>query len=103
MSWHAAEFFLGAGREPAKAVELLRNNAALRPNGESWAALAKALMAQGEWEGAQAALDRALATPLRSAELYEAAAELHARLGNSARSEDMAARARRLRAEGRMP
>lgn len=42
MAWHAAEFFLGEGNDPARAVALLRANVSLRPNPESRAALARA-------------------------------------------------------------
>ena len=78
MAWHAAEFFLGAGRDPAKAVELLKYNVELRPQGESWAALSEALLAQGARQEAKAALDKALDTPLRSPTVHQLAAKLQA-------------------------
>ncbi|QDE88208.1 hypothetical protein BHS06_04155 [Myxococcus xanthus] len=101
MAWHAAEFFLGVGGNPARAAELLRYNVTLRPSGESWAALAEALLEQGDLGGARAALDQALGTQLHSARLYDTAAELHARLGDARRSQELREGARHLRSKER--
>lgn len=77
MGWHAAEFFLEQG-DPAQALSLLSANAKLRPNSESWLGLAKAQLASGDVAAAKVSIDRALAMPLVSVDLYETAASIAA-------------------------
>jgi tetratricopeptide (TPR) repeat protein len=64
MYWHAAEFFLGEGKDPKRALALLEKNIAVRPNGESWAALARAQRANGDERAARFSMDMARATPI---------------------------------------
>jgi tetratricopeptide (TPR) repeat protein len=91
MYWHASEFFAGEGADPKKAVELLIKNLALRPNSVSLVALAKAHLAVGDVRRARASIDRALAMPVVSAELYFTAARTYAR---SSEASDRAKRAK---------
>ena len=53
MYWHAAEFYLEHLGDPARAVELLQKNATLRPNVDSWLALADAQLACGDTVAAE--------------------------------------------------
>ncbi len=69
MAWHAAEFFLGAGQDPDRALDLLRRNFALRPNLDSLVALARAQFALGQVQAAHESLVRALELPVVSPEL----------------------------------
>ena len=48
MYWHAAEFCRDHLGDPTRAVELLQRNATLRPNADSWLALAEAQEACGD-------------------------------------------------------
>jgi tetratricopeptide (TPR) repeat protein len=57
MAWHAAGFFAGPGRDPARACALLRANVALRPTPEALVALARA-----EWAAAGADMPAAVVT-----------------------------------------
>ncbi len=94
MYWHAAEFFLGEGDDKAKALDLLRKNLALRPNSESYTALARAELANGMTAAAKTSIDRALEMPIRSGELFWTAARVYGRLGDGERSAHFEARAR---------
>jgi hypothetical protein len=96
MYWHASEFYLGEGDDPARALELLRKNAELRPNATSFVALARAELAAGTLDGARASIERALAAPVVSAELFWTAARVRARMHDRAESARLAARARAL-------
>jgi hypothetical protein len=96
MYWHAADFFAGIGGDPDRAVELLLDNALLRPNSPAWMKLAKVQLAVGQVGAAKASIDRALAMPLVSAELYNTASEIEAALRNLVASEAYRARAQRL-------
>lgn len=76
MGSHGADFFLEDGAEPARALELLTRNAAERPNPESLQGLASAQLANGQLEAAAATIDKALATPVRMAEIFWTAARI---------------------------
>ena len=93
MAWHAAELFLSAG-DAKRAVELLTDNAKLRPNAVSYAALAKAELEAGNLEAAATNVDRALATPLRRADILWTAARVRKAQGKSAEAERLAHDAR---------
>jgi tetratricopeptide (TPR) repeat protein len=69
MAAHASEFFLGEGRDPAKALKLAREDLELRPTSASWFALAKAQVANGLDEEARGSIARALAMPVMPAGL----------------------------------
>lgn len=92
MYWHASEFFLDTG-DTKRARDLLRKNAELRPNGTSYAALARAEHLAGDHAAAKIALDRALATPVVSASLFVTASTIEARRGERAKAADYRARA----------
>ena len=68
----------------------------LRPNGTSHAALARALFEAGRTEEAKAAIDRALATPLRSARTFWTASKIAEKLGDRAAASRQLASARAL-------
>lgn len=95
MYWHASEFYLSAG-DPQKALELLTKNVAVRPNSASYVALARAELANGRTAEAKAAIDRALAMPVRSAELFATAAAIHRKTGDLAAANGYRDQARRM-------
>ena len=92
MFWHAAEFFLKTG-DPKRAASLLQKNVALRPNGQSYAALARAELASGDIAKARSAVDTALATPIRSASLFWTASEVYRRSGLVPQADEFRSRA----------
>lgn len=94
MYWHAAQFFLDQGNDPRKALALLRQNVAIRPNSESYTALARAELANGLNEDARVSIERALAMPVRSGDLFWTAARVYRRLGAETKSGQFAALAR---------
>jgi tetratricopeptide (TPR) repeat protein len=94
MYWHASEYFIGEGGDPKKALALLLKNAELRPNSTSLAALARAQLANGDATGAKQSIDKALAMPLKSGELFWTGARVYAKLGDTPKSEELAAKAR---------
>jgi tetratricopeptide (TPR) repeat protein len=96
MYWHAAEFFLEEGKDPARAVALLEKNVEVRPNGESWAALARAQLATGNAQAARPSIEKALATPFVSAEMLWTASRIYAAVGDDGARKNMEERARRL-------
>jgi tetratricopeptide (TPR) repeat protein len=96
MYWHASEYFLAEGGDPAKALALLRKNAVLRPNAGSFTALARAALAHGDDAEAKAAIDRAIATPVVSAMTFWTAARVAARTGDPGAAATYAAKARAL-------
>lgn len=71
---HAIRFFLDT--DPARALALAQQNAALRPNGEAKVLLARALLANDRGDEARILLGEVLASPWRSAELTALSAEL---------------------------
>jgi tetratricopeptide (TPR) repeat protein len=94
MYWHASEFFMSEGANPKKALELLTKNLALRPNSVSYVALARAQLANKDPKSAQASIDKALAMPIKSAELYWTAARVYASVGDPAKASDFSAKAK---------
>ncbi len=93
MAWHAAELLLAAG-EAKRAVKLLGDNAKLRPNAVSFAALAKAQLEAGNLDGAGKNVDRALASPLRRADLLWTAARVRKAQNNTTEADRLARDAR---------
>jgi tetratricopeptide (TPR) repeat protein len=93
MYWHAAAFFL-AQEEPGRALQLLSLNLTLRPDSPAWTAHARALFALDRMDEARRSIDRALAMPVVSADLYWTASLIYAALGDRPRSESLARRAR---------
>jgi tetratricopeptide (TPR) repeat protein len=94
MYWHGSEFFLGEGKNPKRAVELLKKNLDLRPNATSQTALAKALLANGQATEAKDLVDKALASPLGDATIPWVAAAVYQKLGDDPKSKTLAARAK---------
>lgn len=88
---HASEYFLG--RDPRRALAMREANVALRPNGLTIAALAEARLATGDAVGALEAIDRALATPLKSPLITWTAARVYATVGNPSKAAAFAAQA----------
>ncbi len=76
----AARFFLQRG-DSRRALELARRNADLRQDARSLTLLAQAQSAAGDKDGALVTLQRALATPVRTAELFTAAHAVYAAAG----------------------
>ena len=66
MAAHASDFFLADGRDPERALELLKRNFELRPNIDSAARLARAHLANGEVTAAREIVRSALAMPVVS-------------------------------------
>jgi tetratricopeptide (TPR) repeat protein len=95
MSHHAADFQLEHG-DHKLAKRLLEDNARLRPNASSFAALAAAELAAGELEAAAQSIDRALRTPVRRAEIYYQAARLRLAQGKTEDARRFEAQAKRL-------
>lgn len=93
MYWHAAEYYADVG-DRARALDLLQKNAALRPNATSWVALARAEAEAGRWPEARATIDRALATPVVSADLFATASRVYAHGGDAAAAARFADKAR---------
>jgi tetratricopeptide (TPR) repeat protein len=96
MYWHAAEFFLGEGKDPKRALELLKKNVELRPNGTSYTALAKAHLANGQVKEAKGAIDTSLSAPIDEANKHWVAAAIYKKLGDDARSRELADHARKM-------
>lgn len=68
---------------PARALALAEANYANRPGGEAQVALARAYLKAGRAADALELVQRALATPYRTAGLHHVAAEAHAALGHT--------------------
>ena len=95
MYWHASEFYMATGNA-AKAVELLRKNLTLRPNSVSLTALARAELENKQASEAKVSIDKALAMPIKSADLFWAASKIYASTGDAAASASYLARAKAL-------
>ena len=95
MYWHASEFYASIG-DHRTALELLEKNAALRPNSTSFVALARAQHVSGQHDRAKASIDRALAMPLVSANLYWTAAKIYDQAGDKAKAASFHALALRI-------
>jgi tetratricopeptide (TPR) repeat protein len=80
---HALQHHLEFGA-PERALELALANHALRPGGEAQVSLARAHLRAGQLTEALAVVERALASPYRTARLHDVAAKVHAALGNTA-------------------
>lgn len=76
MAGHGADFFLEEGEDHALALKLLKLNARDRPNPDAFQALAEAWLAQGDKKQARAAIDKALRSPVRRAEIFWTAARV---------------------------
>ncbi len=94
MYWHASEFFMSEGANPKKALELLTKNVALRPNSISYVALARAQLATNDAKGAQASIEKALAMPIKSAELYWTAARVYTSVKDAAKASEFSTKAK---------
>lgn len=74
MQWHAAEFFLGIGQDPVRALILLEDNLTLRPTSESWGSLAHAQLINGRPIDACYSMNQALKRSVVSVTLKRTAA-----------------------------
>ncbi len=101
MYWHASEYYLATNDAP-RALALLEKNVALRPGSPSYVALARAQLANGRVADAKASIDKALAMPLVSADLFMTASRVYAKSGDAKAAEGFRARALGInpRAEG---
>jgi tetratricopeptide (TPR) repeat protein len=79
---HASEYYLQS--DPKRALAMREANVRIRPNGMSWAQVAESRLAVGDHAGAREAIDRALASPLKSAYIEWTAARI---LGSRAHAE----------------
>jgi tetratricopeptide (TPR) repeat protein len=77
---HGLEHYLEHG-SAARALELAKQNHALRPGGPAHVLLAEAYLKAGDAAAARDVCERALATPFRSADLHAVAARAYASLG----------------------
>lgn len=93
---HAIDHFLERGDQPARALELAVKNHAIRPNPDAKVLLARAHLAAGEAERAEAVIREALAGPWDFADLHAAAAEVFAARGLADAAADERAKARAL-------
>lgn len=90
---HDGQFLLDQRIEPATALEVLTKNADARPNVQSWIPLAWAQLANGDAKAAKATVDRALATPSKSARLWWVAAHVAEANGDAGTAKKMRTRA----------
>lgn len=91
---HALEHYLMKAPDPARALELAKRNAALRPNGEARTRLAQALLLEGRTAEARAEIDAVVASAWVSTETYATAALVHELAGDRARAAALDAKAR---------
>ena len=85
MAGHASHFFLTEGNDLKLALELTQRDVELRPNSESYQALARAQLANDRLAEASASLAVALKMPVKSpglAELQSTFRSLHAHTGD---------------------
>lgn len=76
MAWHAAEFFLDDGGDPKRGLSLLEKNIKIRPTSQSYIALAGAQLDNNKLKDAAASIEKALAMPFKTAELFWTAAKV---------------------------
>ena len=76
---------------PARAVELAEQNHANRPGGDAQVLLARAYLGAGRPADALAVVERALATPYRTAALHDVAAQANTALGHTAKAQEQLA------------
>lgn len=79
-SGHVLEHFLEFGGRPERALDIARQNHANRPNGEAKTLLAQAALAAGQLDEAREAIDGALSTAWRTADLHAVAADVYSSL-----------------------
>jgi tetratricopeptide (TPR) repeat protein len=91
---HLADFYAEAMPDGAKAVDWARRDVALRENFATQAALAWALMRNGEPAEAAAWMDRALASGVKDAHLFAQASAVFDAAGDAARAASMSSLAR---------
>ncbi|MBX3485806.1 tetratricopeptide repeat protein [Phenylobacterium sp.] len=78
---HALDHYLAAG-DPERALEIARRNHAARPNGDSNALLAEALLKAGRPSEARQAIEPVLKTAWNTAQLHGVAAQVYAAAGD---------------------
>jgi tetratricopeptide (TPR) repeat protein len=86
---HLADFYCEAMPDGAKAVDWARRDMALRENFSTQAALAWALMRNGEPREAAEWMDRALACGVKDAHLYAQASAVFQAAGDAAKAATM--------------
>lgn len=91
---HALEHYLAHGDDPAKTLQMAESNHALRPNADAKRLLSEAQLAASQPAKAQATIEEALATPMRSADLHATAAAVYAATGDAAKADEHRAAAR---------
>lgn len=87
---HGLHHYLQFG-PPARAVELAEQNHTNRPGGDAQVLLARAYLGAGRPADALAVVERALATPYRTAALHDVAAQAHTALGQTANAQEQLA------------
>ena len=92
----AAEFFLDEGADPKRALALLEADVRKRPAAGSLAALAAAQLENGKIDEALVSIEKALATPIRRAEIFWTAARIYTKKGKSAEADEAARKAKQL-------
>jgi tetratricopeptide (TPR) repeat protein len=96
MSGHVADFFLGLGEAPSRALKLLLRNYKLRPNARSAQVLADALISAQRLQEATPLVKQTLESPIEFAEKHWTAARLALALGQKELALKHQARARTL-------
>jgi tetratricopeptide (TPR) repeat protein len=89
---HALDHYLAAG-DPERALEIARRNHAARPNGDSKALLAEALLKAGRPSEARQVIEPALKTAWNTAQLHAVASQVYAAVGESRLAERERAKA----------
>lgn len=84
---HGLQHHLRFG-DPDRALALAKANYATRPGGEAQVSLARAYLRVGRPAEALELVERALATPYRTAGLHDVAARAHAALGHTAAAQE---------------
>ncbi len=88
LSGHALEHFLSSKSDNKLALDLAEKNHQNRPWGESKLMLAEAYLNSSNPAQAAELVEQILATPYRSAEVYEVAARAYGELGTPSRAEE---------------
>lgn len=89
---HALDHYLAAG-DPVRALEIARRNHAARPNGDSKALLAEALLKAGRPTEAQGVIGPVLKTAWNTAQLHGVASQVYAATGETRLAERERAKA----------
>ncbi len=95
MYWHASEYYM-ATNEAGLALALLEKNVLLRAGSPSYVALARAQLASGLTVDAKASIDKALAMPLVSADLFWTASRVYRAAGDGTSADAFRARAEKI-------